>query len=152
MLTPTLQTPTLTNAPPGTTQRDASLPARDAAATPQPAALNREAPPSAAPTSTDNLTLSGRHPAVDPAAPSPVYAEVWKDGVKVAAIDTHGTVTSFAGPVATPAGGASGGPWLAAVRAAQVAQAVGGEIRINGLTVDSGTLRTRARLELAYGK
>jgi hypothetical protein len=149
MLTPTLQSTTISNTPAGTAQREAALPTRDAAVAPPPPATKRDGPPTAP---TEVLTLSSHRPTTEPTAPSPVYAEVWKDGLKVANIDTHGTVTSFSGPVASPLGGAIGGPWLAAVRAAQVAQAVGGEIRINGLTVDAGTAKMRARLEVTYGR
>lgn len=152
MPTPTLHNPTLANPLPGSTQRDASLPLRDAATKPRLSASDRAATPPLAPTPPAVPALSGRRPAVEPTAPAPVYAEIWKDGIKVANIDTHGTITSFAGPPLAPPVGGAGGPWLAATRAAQVARAVGGEIRINGLVVDAGTAKMRVRLELAYGR
>lgn len=101
---------------------------------------------------TDTVTLSATHDRPAVTAPLPVYAEIWKDGVKIAEIDNHGGVVSFAGPVAAaPPGGAAGGTLQAAIRAAQVAQSVGGEIRINGVTVDAGTMRMRAQLATTYG-
>lgn len=84
-------------------------------------------------------------------APAAVYAEIWKGSVKVAQVDVHGHVTSFTGMVA-PGGGASvAGPLLAAQRAVQVAQQVGGEIRAAGQSLDSQTLVMRAKLASAYG-
>lgn len=84
-------------------------------------------------------------------APAAVYAEIWKGAIKVAQVDVHGHVTSFTGMVA-PGGGASvAGPLLAAQRAVQVAQQVGGEIRAAGQSLDSQTLVMRAKLANAYG-
>lgn len=136
----------LTGTTPGdTAPSTTAAPSRPAAAT----TTNAAAP---APANSDTVTLSPAHDRPDHAAAAPIYAEVWKDGLKIAAIDNHGSVISYAGPLAAAAGGAAGGPWIAAIRAAQVAQSVGGEIRINGLTLDAGTLRTRAQLETAYGR
>ena len=83
--------------------------------------------------------------------PAPIYAEIWKGSIKVAQVDVHGHVTSFTGMVA-PGGGASvAGPLLAAQRAVQVAQQVGGEIRAAGQSLDSQTLVMRAKLASTYG-
>lgn len=83
--------------------------------------------------------------------PAAIYAEIWKGSMKVAQVDVHGHVTSFTGVVA-PGGGASvAGPLLAAQRAVQVAQQVGGEIRAAGQSLDSQTLVMRAKLASTYG-
>jgi hypothetical protein len=82
-------------------------------------------------------------------APAPVYAEIWKDGVKVAQVDIHGQVISASG-LAMSGGGGLAGPLLAAQRAVQVAQQTGGEIRTAGQSLDSQTLLMRARLANAY--
>lgn len=82
-------------------------------------------------------------------APAPVYAEIWKDGVKVAQVDIHGQVISASG-LAISGGGALAGPLLAAQRAVQVAQQTGGEIRTAGQSLDSQTLLMRARLASTY--
>lgn len=81
--------------------------------------------------------------------PSPIYAEIWKGMIKVAQIDIHGHVSSFSGLVQSSSGGIAG-PILAAQRAVQVAQQVGGEIRAGGLPLDSQTLIMRARLAKTY--
>lgn len=81
--------------------------------------------------------------------PAPTYAEIWKDGMKLADVDIHGHVTSYSGLV--PAGdGGSGGALLAAQRAVQLAQITGGEIRAAGQAIDGKTLLMRARLVNAY--
>ncbi len=82
--------------------------------------------------------------------PAPVYAEIWKGAVKVAQVDIHGHVTSMMGVVAGGGGGTLAGPLLAAQRAVQVAQQVGGEIRSAGQALDGQTLMMRARLAQAY--
>ena len=82
-----------------------------------------------------------------PAAP---YAEIWKDGRKMAEIDSRGDVSAFDGLVAAPASGGSGLA-LAAQRAAQIARSVGGEILVAGLVTDIPTLAMHARLSEAYG-
>lgn len=78
------------------------------------------------------------------------FAEVWKDGQKVAEIDVRGEVTTSAGMIAALPGGGSGLS-LAAQRAALVAQSVGGEIRVAGMITDFATLTMRNRLREAYG-
>lgn len=81
-----------------------------------------------------------------------VYAEVWRDGMKVALIDARGGVKSFNGMVASTQGtGGAGGILLAARRAAEIAASVGGEIRVGGEPIDKQTLSTRAKLSAAYG-
>jgi hypothetical protein len=83
--------------------------------------------------------------------PVPVYAEIWKGSIKVAQVDIHGHVVSFSGLVAS-GGGGTAGQILAAQRAIQVAQQIGGEIRTaGGQTLDSQTLMMRSRLASAYG-
>ncbi len=84
-------------------------------------------------------------------APAAIYAEIWKGSVKVAQVDVHGHVTSFTGMVAAGGGASVAGPLLAAQRAVQVAQQVGGEIRAAGQSFDSQTLVMRAKLASAYG-
>lgn len=85
-----------------------------------------------------------------PDQPAPVYAEVWKGPIKIAQIDVHGHVTSYSGLVPTSEGGGLAGAFLAAQRAVQVAQQVGGEIRAAGQSLDSQTLLMRARLARTY--
>ena len=83
---------------------------------------------------------------------APVYAEIWKEGVKVAVVDTHGGVVGLNGFVAPAEGTAgAGGAELAARRAAMIAHTVGGEIRTGGQVLDSQTLAMRTRLKAAYG-
>jgi len=79
-----------------------------------------------------------------------VYAEIWKNGVKVAQVDNHGGVTSFVGGVAGSTG-SGGGQVMASLRAAQIAQSIGGEIRVAGQVLDGATLAMRARLRQVYG-
>ena len=82
----------------------------------------------------------------------PVYAEIWKGGVKVAEIDIHGGVTPVNGLVAaTPGTVAGNGTQLAARRAAEIVRSIGGEIRVGGQVMDSQTLDMRARLRQMYG-
>lgn len=84
--------------------------------------------------------------------PAPVYAEVWKDGQKMAVIDSRGHVMALTGMIApSQTGGGGGGQELAARRAAQIAHSIGGEIRVAGQTMDVPTLSMRAKLESAYG-
>ena len=79
------------------------------------------------------------------------YAEIWKDGQKIADIDIYGGVTAHNGMIAAAMSSAGGGPELAARRASQIALAVGGEIRSAGQVVDRSTMLMRARLQSAYG-
>lgn len=81
-----------------------------------------------------------------------VYAEVWRAGIKVAMIDANGGVRSLNGTVVSTQGtGGAGGILLAARRAAEIAAAVGGEIRVGGQPIDQNTLTTKAKLSAAYG-
>ncbi|MEI6987648.1 MAG: hypothetical protein WCK65_16155 [Rhodospirillaceae bacterium] len=80
----------------------------------------------------------------------PIYAEIWKGSIKVAQVDAHGHVISHSGMVAPSSDGGVGGPLIAAQRAVQVAQMVGGEIRSAGQALDSQTLLMRARLANTY--
>lgn len=82
-----------------------------------------------------------------PAAP---YAEIWKDGRKIAEVDSSGGVNAFSGLVA-PQGGGTGLP-VAAMRAALIAQRVGGEIRVAGVVTAAPLLVTQARVQAAYGR
>lgn len=82
--------------------------------------------------------------------PAPIYAEIWKEGVKIAQVDVHGRVMSFSGMVSSAEGGGLAGALLAAQRAVQVARQVGGEIRAAGQSLDSQTLLMRARLARTY--
>ncbi len=81
--------------------------------------------------------------------PGRIYAEIWKDGVKLAQIDVHGQVIAADGSVKR-GGGALAGPLLAAQRAVQVARQTGGEIRAAGQPIDPQTLLMRARLANTY--
>ncbi len=82
----------------------------------------------------------------------PIYAEIWKDGRKVAEIDIHGGVSSTDGLVASTQGTVgNGGPLLAARRAAEIVRAIGGELRVGGQVMDGQTLDMRAKLKMAYG-
>jgi hypothetical protein len=83
-------------------------------------------------------------------SPSPVYAEIWKGTMKIAQVDIHGHVQSYSGLLASSGGGGLAGPLLAAQRAVQVAQQVGGEIRTAGQAIDGQTLLMRARLAHSY--
>lgn len=96
------------------------------------------------------VSLSGgTQPAWAASAISPIYAEIWKDGVKLAEVDIHGQVISSSGLV-MPATAGGSGPLVAAQRAAQVAQRMGGEIRTAGQLLDAQTMLMRAKLANAY--
>ena len=99
------------------------------------------------------VTLSATPAAVEKAAElSPVYAEIWKNGNKVAVVDTAGGVRSGSGIVAASQGAeGGGGELLAARRAAEIAGSIGGEIRIAGQQIDSRTLAMRVKLNATYG-
>jgi hypothetical protein len=99
----------------------------------------------------DSVSVSAQARAQEASnAPAPVYAEIWKGAIKVAQVDIHGHVISLTGLVSSGGGGSIAGPLLAAQRAVQVAQQVGGEIRSAGQPVDGQTLLMRARLAKAY--
>lgn len=98
----------------------------------------------------DKITLSlGTDLAAGTYVPAAPYAEIWKHGRKVAEIDSRGEVSGFDGVVAAhPAGGS--GLTLAAQRAALIASAIGGEIRVGGIITDGPTLTMKARLSETY--
>lgn len=77
------------------------------------------------------------------------YAEIWKNGRKVAEIDSRGEVSMLDGGVAAPPA-AGTGLALAAQRAALIARSIGGEIRVAGMLTDASTLAMKARLSEAY--
>lgn len=82
---------------------------------------------------------------------SPIYAEIWKNGMKVAEIDIHGSVNLAIGLVASAQGTVGGsGVLLAARRATEIARTIGGEIRVGGQPMDSQTLDMQAKLKIAY--
>ncbi len=81
--------------------------------------------------------------------PAPVYAEIWQGDIKVAQVDIHGHVTSYSAMLASGGGGLAG-PLVAAQRAVQVAQLLGGEIRSAGQSLDKQTLLMRAKLANTY--
>jgi hypothetical protein len=112
---------------------------------------NQEASPPAANEQTRvTLASTGEPP---PAQRSITYAEIWKDGVKVAVVDSSGGVSSQNGAIA-PMDGASGanGMMLAARRVAQITAAVGGQVIVGGQALDAQTIATRAKLQMAYGQ
>ena len=81
------------------------------------------------------------------------YAEVWKDGVKIAVIDAGGGVTAISGLVASVgSSGSQDGPLVAARRAAQIAASTGGQVWVAGQPMDRETLGVRAKLQVAYGR
>lgn len=84
-----------------------------------------------------------------PYVPAAPYAEIWKNGRKVAEIDSRGEVSAFDGVVATPPAVGSG-LTLAAQRAALIARSIGGEIRVGGMPTDAATLAMQARLSNTY--
>lgn len=100
----------------------------------------------------DNVVQLSAGPDWRPEQPTvATYAEIWKDGQKVAEVDVYGGVTAHSGMIAATTSNPGGGPELAARRAAQIALAIGGEIRSAGQVVDRPTLLMRARLQSAYG-
>jgi len=98
----------------------------------------------------DRITLSPANERADNAhVPAAPYAEIWKNGRKIAEIDSRGDVSVFDGMVAAhPAAGS--GLTLAAQRAASIASSVGGEIRVGGMITDGATLTMKARLSEIY--
>jgi len=121
------------------------------------------------PSSSDDatrLTLSsaaqasvGDQPFARPQAPGAVYAEIWKDGVRIATVHTNGVVTPALGLTWHAVAGDD--PGVAQRRADELARAVGGEVRYvsnneraneaSPPPVDARTERMRARLRAAYG-
>lgn len=97
-----------------------------------------------------NVSISGAAATRSSDYAAPVIAEIWKDGLKVAQVDSQGGVTSFIGLMPGGTGG-GGGPLSATLRAAQIAQSIGGEIRVAGQVIDGATLAMRARLRQLYG-
>jgi hypothetical protein len=99
-----------------------------------------------------SVSISTASPPPEPAyTPAPVYAEIWKGSQKVAQIDFHGDVVSLTGqPASTGSAGSLAGPIVAAQRTAQLAQQLGGEIRVAGLSIDSQTLVMRAKIANTY--
>ena len=98
------------------------------------------------------VSLSPAASAAPPAEPTrlaPLYAEIWRDGVRVAEVDIHGQVSSPTGVVGA-AGSGLAGPLLAAQRAVQAARQLGGEIRTASGPVDPQTLLMRERLASKY--
>jgi hypothetical protein len=101
--------------------------------------------------STDSVSISSAANSYQPAnTPTPVYAEIWKGSIKIAQIDMRGQVHSFSGLLAASGDVGIAGPMLAAQRAVQLAQQVGGEIRTAGQTIDNRSLLMRARLIESY--
>lgn len=111
------------------------------------------APASGANDEATTVSLSGAAQANAPAPAAaqlyPLYAEIWRDGQRVAEVDIHGQVSSPSGVVGTSGSGMAG-PLLAAQRAVQVARQLGGEIRTASGPVDSQTLLMRERLANVY--
>lgn len=134
--------------PPGRTARNAQNESMAAQAVPAPA---DEAERSAG--AIEPVSVSAEAQALQTNSarelPAPVYAEIWRGGMKLAEVDIHGHVTSYSGLVSSDRGG-SRGVLLAAQRAVQVAQLTGGEIRAAGLALDGKTLLMRARLANVY--
>lgn len=137
---------------PGSEGTDPSAAAGLAARTP---ASESAAPvaPDAATTPASEVSLSPEAArAIDETQLPIVFAEVWRDGIKIATIDAQGGVKSFNGLVASSQGtGGNSGILLAARRAAEVAASIGGEIRVGGEPIDKQTLSTRAKLAATYG-
>lgn len=98
----------------------------------------------------DKITLSHRTEVPPgPYVPAAPYAEIWKNGRKVAEIDSRGEVSVFEGVVAAHPGVGTG-LMLAAQQAAMVARSIGGEIRVGGMVTDVPTLAMKARLSNTY--
>ena len=105
----------------------------------------QEAPP------TEKITLSSSNePASAIYIPAAPYAEIWKDGRKIAEINVRGEVSAVDGFGGMPSIG-GGGLSSAALRAALYARSVGGEIRVAGMVTDPSTLTMRAKLQESYG-
>lgn len=98
----------------------------------------------------DRITLSIKKASATEAyvAAAP-YAEIWKNGRKVAEIDSRGEVSMLDGGVTAPPAGGTGLA-LAAQRAAVIAHSIGGEIRVAGMLTDVSTLAMKARLSETY--
>ena len=121
------------------------------------AAKTPEAPPIAAP-QTDVVSLrtatelqamgAAKQAATAAGQPPEVFAEIWRDGMKIGSIYTDGRATlapSAAGIAAGP-----GGSSLPYLRAQEISRMVGGEVRY----VDMQALhvaQTRSQLRAAYG-
>jgi len=93
-----------------------------------------------------------------PQVPGAIYAEIWKNGVRIAAVHTNGVVTPSLGLNWQAVSGND--PGIAQRRADELARAVGGEVRYVNRErpneagpppVDARTERMRARLRATYG-
>lgn len=113
---------------------------------------SKESPPAGAEKSQgEKITLSSSNDATASAyIPAAPYAEIWKDGRKIAEVNVRGEVSSANGFGGVPSIG--GGSFSsAALRAALYARSVGGEIRVAGMVTDPSTLTMRAKLRESYG-
>ena len=129
------------------------LPNDTSPATPESAPTVSEAQGQVGGVESARVTLSSERASIALShVPAPVYAEVWKEGQRMAVIDSRGNVVPFNGLIApSQMGGGGGGQELAARRVAQIAQSIGGEIRAAGQVMDAPTLAMRAKLNVAYG-
>lgn len=98
----------------------------------------------------ETVNLSGRRPEVGETAFAAPFAEIWRDGRKLAEIDAQGEVRGLVAGLVVDLPGGRGGMALAAMRAAALAQSLGGEIRSAGQLTDGRTLAMRSRLQTAY--
>jgi hypothetical protein len=130
------------------------MPASDSASP----AVKTEAQPSAAPATTDTVSLSapGEQQAAGAAKqataaiahPPEVFAEIWKDGMKIASVYTDGQAVTSAASVGM-AGIGQGSP-MPYLRAQELSRMMGGEVKF----VDLHALQvaqTRSQLRAAYG-
>lgn len=103
--------------------------------------------------STDTRVSLSTDGTLPPAQGAVTYAEIWKDGIKIAVIDSAGGVSSQNPAVMSMEGaGGTNGIMLAARRAAQIMAAVGGQVMIGGQSMDTQTMTMRAKLQTAYGQ
>lgn len=99
------------------------------------------------------VTLHGDGTAPAPVAggafvqPPEVFAEIWKAGMKIGVVYTDGQAVLPNSPEGTTAGN---GAMFAYMRAQQISQELGGEVRLVNIPALQ-VAQTRAQLQAAYG-
>lgn len=129
-----------------TLDRQANAAPTDAAPLP---AANAAVPPPAPAGEVVTLHADGPAPVASAsfAQPPEVFAEIWKAGMKIGVVYTDGQAVLPNSPEGTTAGN---GTMFAYMRAQQISQEVGGEVRLVNIPALQ-VAQTRAQLQAAYG-
>jgi len=132
-----------------------AMPDRQALPADDKAKAGSAAAPVLAAEATDSVSLHDHAAAPTPATapgaasgpPPEVFAEIWKDGMKIGVVytDGHAALPSMPGSMA-----ASANARLPYLRAEEISQQVGGEVRYVNIPALQAA-QTRAQLRAAYG-